>query len=71
MNNPYSDSADSLEDEVLPEYEFDYSRAKQNRFASETGEPAIATTSDCLLRRVLNVCFTVVVGLVAGKPRLW
>jgi hypothetical protein len=38
MNNPYSDSADSREDEVLPEYEFDYSRAKPNHFASATGE---------------------------------
>jgi hypothetical protein len=38
LRSSCSGSANTPEDEVLPEYEFDYSRAKPSRFASATGE---------------------------------
>jgi hypothetical protein len=34
MNKPPFDPSHNFEDELLPEYDFDYSKAKPNRFAT-------------------------------------
>jgi hypothetical protein len=39
MNKMPSDASDDFEDELLPEYDFDYSKAKPNRFATGAGLP--------------------------------
>ena len=37
MKETRSDSQETLQDELLPEYDLDYSKAKPNRFASRPG----------------------------------
>lgn len=40
MKKPFNESSNS-EDELLPEYHFDYKKAKPNRFANRSGKPKL------------------------------
>jgi hypothetical protein len=45
MKNTHNSEANQdLEDELLPEYNFDYSRARPNRFATQATEKYITIT---------------------------
>ncbi len=41
MNKMPFDQPSNSEDELLPEYRFDYKKAKPNRFASRSGKPKL------------------------------
>ena len=43
-NTPNSEVNQNLEDELLPEYNFDYSKARPNRFAIRKGEDSVIVT---------------------------
>ena len=45
MKNPHnSKNAQNLEDELLPEYDFDYNQARPNRFAASDHENSVRVT---------------------------
>jgi hypothetical protein len=41
MNKTPFDQPSNSEDELLPEYRFDYKKAKPNRFANRSGKPKL------------------------------
>jgi len=41
MNKTLFDRPSNSEDELLPEYRFDYKKAKPNRFANRSGKPKL------------------------------
>ncbi|NEP57555.1 MAG: hypothetical protein F6K31_11095 [Symploca sp. SIO2G7] len=41
MNETPFDQPSNFEDELLPEYQFDYKKAKPNRFAHRSGKPEL------------------------------
>lgn len=41
MNKTPFDQPSNSEDELLPEYQFDYKKAKPNRFATRSGKPKL------------------------------
>ncbi|MBD1933551.1 MULTISPECIES: hypothetical protein [Cyanophyceae] len=41
MSKTLFDQPSNSEDELLPEYQFDYKKAKPNRFASPSGKPKL------------------------------
>ena len=41
MNKTPFDQPSNSEDELLPEYQFDYKKAKPNRFANRSGKPKL------------------------------
>jgi len=51
---PFNESSNS-EDELLPEYRFDYKKAKPNRFANRSGkQPMIVVVLDEDIARVFS-----------------
>ncbi|MDV3002981.1 MAG: hypothetical protein N5P05_004636 (plasmid) [Chroococcopsis gigantea SAG 12.99] len=43
-NTQNSETNENLEDDLKAEYNFDYSKARSNRFATRTDEPTITVT---------------------------
>ncbi len=41
MNKTPSEELSPSDDELMPEYNFDYQKAKPNRFAARAGKPAL------------------------------
>ncbi len=41
MNKTLFDRPSNFEDELLPEYQFDYKQGKPNRFANRSGKPKL------------------------------
>ena len=55
MNNTHNSEANqNLEDELLPEYNFDYSKARPNRFAMSKDEDSITVTLEPDVARVFK-----------------
>jgi uncharacterized protein (DUF4415 family) len=45
-NTQASDTNQNLEDELLPEYNFDYRKARPNRFVTQEGKTPVTVTLD-------------------------
>lgn len=45
-NTQASDSYNNGEDDLLPEYNFDYRKARPNRFATQKDKPPVTVTLD-------------------------
>jgi hypothetical protein len=54
MNKMPSDASDNFDDELLPEYDFDYSKAKPNRFATGDLAADLQVVIDADLAKVFS-----------------
>lgn len=55
MNNTQnSEPNQNLEEDLLPEYQFDYSKARSNRFAAQVNETKITVTLESDVAKVFK-----------------
>ena len=53
-NTQNSEANQNLEEDLLPEYDFDYSKARPNRFADQDKETTITVTLDSDVAKVFQ-----------------
>jgi hypothetical protein len=53
-NTQNSETNQNLEDDLLPEYNFDYSKARPNRFAAQANETTITVTLESDVAKVFK-----------------
>ncbi len=58
-NTKDSETNQNLEESLLPEYNFDYSKARPNRFATQVNETQITVTLDSDIAKVFKNSFDV------------
>jgi len=67
-----SDIEESTSDELRPEYDFDYRKARPNRFATRIGRKPLAVTLDPDVSQVFTTSEsvnTILRALIAAMPR--
>jgi hypothetical protein len=71
-----SDARDSMEDDLLPEYRFDYSKARPNRFAGLIDQERVVVTLDPDVSKVfttpesVNELLRAVIAVMPRKPKV-
>ena len=71
-----SDARDSMADDLLPEYRFDYSQARPNRFAGLINQERVVVTLDPDVSKVfttpesVNELLRAVIAVMPRKPKV-